>query len=562
MKLFTPILLFAGVSTSLGFLSSDQEAALDTLITTVVQIPNRIPGLGVSIVKQLSEEGTYSVFTKGYGESDLEYGTPIFNNTRFLIASISKSFTATITCKFLHDSFPQHGEAVLDIPIVQLAPNYQFVLSDRFRTEKTTFRDLLAHRTCLNSYGLAVTAGAFDTKEERVFRYRYIEEKCGFRSRFEYSNNMIILAGDVISHLSGIPFDDMVRNFFQLLGMDDSLIVDAVTDYEALDRMSRGYYLMPDGILRKMNATHYNGNSGAASGGVISTLLDMAKYLEFHLNEGIINGNQVVPKAIMQWLRSPSNFVEFTGWRLSDSGESSDSSSGNFAYGLGLDLGVYRGWQRISHDGDLSPFTAKMSLFPAKKLGVFSFSNGPGPLPLQSGHEFLGNQVFDLIEGNLEDMQFGEILSSPKPGKAKVYQYRSVPKTSKMYQSELAGLYGHPYEGVFVVTYDESNTTHPLTIQYGKRGTGTLSETEMANIYKIEWFGEILSLFYAYNGGQPLSDMMLDFNTPDTAVFIDQDGAIEYRRNATLDSFPTIPWDPTSCGPVKERQSINDVILH
>ncbi|ODM96316.1 Serine beta-lactamase-like protein LACTB, mitochondrial [Orchesella cincta] len=471
MKSFTAFILFTSLSSSIGFLSTEQEATLDNLINSVIQRPNRIPGLGISIVKQITGEENYSVFTKGYGNSDVEYAVPVFNNTRFLIASISKSFTATVTCKFLHDTFPQHGESVLDIPIVQLAPNYQFVLSDS--------------------------------------RFRYIQEKCGFRSRFEYSNNMIILAGEIVSHLSGaIPFDDMVRNLFERLGMDDSLIVDAVTDYETLSRMSRGYYLMPDGILRKLNATHYNGNSGAASGGVISTLLDMAKYMEFHLNEGMINGIQVVPKEVMQWLRSPSNFVEFTGWRLSDSGE---RGSGNFAYGLGLDLGIHRGWQRIAHDGDLSPFTARMSLFPVKKLGVFSFSNGPGPLPFQSGHEFLGNQVFDLIENQLEEKQFDKAFTNRKPEKAINCKVRTDPKRPKIQASELAGVYGHPYEGLFQVMYD-GNASTPLSLQYGKRGTGLLSETEETNIYKIEWFGEILSLFYSYNGGQPLLDTLLQLH--------------------------------------------------
>ena len=84
------------------------------------------------------------------------------NQTLFSIGSITKSVTGLLVVKVLSEKFPQLGESVLDTPIIQLAPNLNFTFSDRFRSEFTTFRDLLSHRTCLTNSGIDILLGMND----------------------------------------------------------------------------------------------------------------------------------------------------------------------------------------------------------------------------------------------------------------------------------------------------------------------------------------------------------------------------------------------------------------
>jgi len=88
-------------------------------------------------------------------------------------------------------------------------------------------------------------------------RTRYIPEMCGFRSGFQYSNQMFIMAGDIVSHIAGVPFENLVQEFLNDLNMTDTLIVTDTDDYDTVPNVSRGYYLDKDGALQKMPPAAY-----------------------------------------------------------------------------------------------------------------------------------------------------------------------------------------------------------------------------------------------------------------------------------------------------------------
>lgn len=72
-----------------------------------------------------------------------------------------------LVVKTLSELFPERGDAVLDVPLEQLIPStVNFTLSDRYRAEHTSFRDLLSHRTCLLNGGIELIFGSLPTAEE------------------------------------------------------------------------------------------------------------------------------------------------------------------------------------------------------------------------------------------------------------------------------------------------------------------------------------------------------------------------------------------------------------
>jgi hypothetical protein len=58
-------------------------------------------------------------------------------SSSFAVLSYLQSFTAITSLRVLTEKFPELGEAVLDTPISQLAPQYNLTLIDRSVEDKT-----------------------------------------------------------------------------------------------------------------------------------------------------------------------------------------------------------------------------------------------------------------------------------------------------------------------------------------------------------------------------------------------------------------------------------------
>lgn len=160
---------------------AETEYFIDILMEEIFMKENRIPGVGLAVV----QNGTV-LMSKGYGMKNITSGLAADANTLFAIGSISKvkkkivltctvmfnmkisqSFIAVLVVKTLNELYPKRGAAVLDVPLVQLIPStVNFTLSDRYRAEQTTFRDILSHRTCLSNGGLDLIFGTLPSASE------------------------------------------------------------------------------------------------------------------------------------------------------------------------------------------------------------------------------------------------------------------------------------------------------------------------------------------------------------------------------------------------------------
>lgn len=139
----------------------DIRLKIDAFIETLMK-EKHIPAFGLGIT---SENGS-KVYVKGYGFSNLEEQIPATPSTLFSIGSISKSFTALVVVKTLARRWPSEGAGILDKPIRELAPAYNFTLIDRYRSERTSFKDLLSHRVCTRPEGLGEYMMAFPDAAE------------------------------------------------------------------------------------------------------------------------------------------------------------------------------------------------------------------------------------------------------------------------------------------------------------------------------------------------------------------------------------------------------------
>jgi len=101
------------------------------------------------------------------------------------------------------------------------------------------------------------------------------------------------------------------------------------------------------------------------NGAVNSTVNDLLKYLQFHLDNGKANGRRIISTAQMQQLHRPVTVTV----------------SGDGAYALGWTAQHHRGHAVLQHGGAITGFTSMMVLIPETKTGLVVLNNLGSGLP-------------------------------------------------------------------------------------------------------------------------------------------------------------------------------------
>ena len=152
-----------------------------------------VPGLSVAIVK----DGKL-VFAKGYGVRKLGEPAPVDENTLFPIGSNTKAFTSALLA-----SLVDAGKLSWDDPVYQRLPGFQ--MFDPYVSHEMTIRDLLTHRSGmgLGEGDLLFWPTTTYSRDEIIYRLRFMKPATSFRSRFAYDNLMYIAAGQIIPAVTG-----------------------------------------------------------------------------------------------------------------------------------------------------------------------------------------------------------------------------------------------------------------------------------------------------------------------------------------------------------------------
>jgi CubicO group peptidase (beta-lactamase class C family) len=168
------------------------------------------PGVAVSIVK-----GDSVLHQNVYGLRDIENQLPMTEDTRFAMASVTKSFTAMSVALLVDE-----GKLEWDKPVREYMP--EFILDDPYATQHVTVRDMLSHRTGLPRHDFAalrldISRAAF------IRRMKYLKFNATFREKFQYNNLMYYAAAYLVERIAGIKWEDFVRErIFTPLGMTAS----------------------------------------------------------------------------------------------------------------------------------------------------------------------------------------------------------------------------------------------------------------------------------------------------------------------------------------------------
>lgn len=353
--------------------SAAQLAAIDTTISRLFAL-GLSPGLGVVVVRD-----TQILYMKGFGFADAESRRPFTPQTVFYVASTTKAFTGLAAA-----ILDGQGRFRLDAPLSRYLPGVK--LPAPLDPDSITIRALLSHTHGIGEGPVPMRLAYTGEYRGNDHLIALLAEHQPLRSRdYSYSNTGYNVATLAMDRVTGESWKQTLdRLIFRPLGMrNTSGNVSPVPP----DRLALPYRSTPSGFARvPYGKTDANMQS---AGGLVTTLEDEARWLEAQLNQGRVDGRQVLPAAAVREAQTIQARYQRNVRGVEMMG-----------YGLGWNVGRYKGDTLFVHGGGFAGFATHASFIPGRRLGVVTMAN--------TGD--LGSPLVELVAQGIYD-----VLASDEP---------------------------------------------------------------------------------------------------------------------------------------------------
>lgn len=313
-----------------------------------------LPSASIGIVKngELIFTGNYGVLEEGKKQQPNE-------QTLYAIASNSKAFTSAIIGMLV-----QEGTLSWDDKVKKHLP--YFAMYDPWVSDHITIRDILCHRSGLGTFsGDNIWYKSTATSKEIIEHIKHVPQAFEFRAGFGYSNLMYITAGELIETVTGKTWGDNVKErILDPLAMKRT--ISSITD---LDK--KGNYASPHARKEGENIVipWANWDNVAATGGLISSVEDVSKWMIFNLNNGIQGKDTLLSRNTRNTVWMPHN-----NFPVNHADKNFDKHFSS--YGLGWSLSDYHGRMKVGHTGGYDGMITAITLIPDEQLGIVVLTNG------------------------------------------------------------------------------------------------------------------------------------------------------------------------------------------
>lgn len=297
------------------------------------------------VVGIISPDGTQ---VSGYGNTSNFNPMKVDGNTVFDIASISKTFVATILADMVNQ-----GLVNLNDPIEKFLP-VDSVVVPSYNGHKITLENLATHTSGLPDFPTGwIRNHSYTTQQVYEFvSNTTLSSKPGTKAI--YSDIGMGLLGHILSLRAGVPFDQLVQDrILNVLAMDSTGM-----------RMNASGISVPEDIKYRFAQGHIAGNEVnlefvpetiQSAGAMYSTTNDLLKYLS--ANIGLIQ-----PKV--------KDSIQETHLIRHSFGQSSDNKSLKDYIGLGWTITTDFGKEIIWHTGSIDGYTSIIGFNPSKQIGL------------------------------------------------------------------------------------------------------------------------------------------------------------------------------------------------
>jgi CubicO group peptidase (beta-lactamase class C family) len=308
------------------------------------------PGTSVAIVHREGPE-----WVAGVGKADVAGGRVVTPETLFRIGSTSKAL-ASLSILMLADQ----GKLSLDDPVHKIAPEVWF--ENRWEgTDPVRVVHLLEHTTGWDDMHLREYAKdappSTGLREALDYDHRSRISRWRPGTRMAYCNSGPAVAAYLVAKLTNQRFEDFVeQNLFRPIGMKTATYFPPAAD----SATTTLYH--PDGKTpyRYWNILY------RPAGSINASAQDMAAYLQFYLNRGVVSGAPVVPAADIDRMENPAS--TWAGKQGLKSG-----------YGLSNYWSFHEGFVYHGHNGGVEGGLTEMAYMPDSGVGYFfSINAGNG----------------------------------------------------------------------------------------------------------------------------------------------------------------------------------------
>jgi CubicO group peptidase (beta-lactamase class C family) len=461
-----------------------------------------VPGMSIAIVK----DGK-TIFSKGYGVKEIGKSDKVDGNTLYAIASNSKAFTSAMIATLVQDGKLDWNDRVQTyIPYFEI---YDPVIS-----QHVTIRDILSHRVGLGTFSGDIIWYKSTLKVDKIIkRLKYLPKKFDFRDGYGYSNVMYLTAGEIIKIVTGKSWlENIQERFLNPLNMTRTII--SPNQLEEL-----GNFATPHGLADGKNIPieWVNWEEIAAMGGLISSVNDIAKWMIFNLNNGIIGEDTILEAKSRNLIWTPhNNFVV-------NHTKSNDFDMHFRGYGLGWELSDYHGNIKVSHGGGYDGMISSVTLIPDQKLGVVVLTNG-----MESPTSAITNFTLDTFL-NIEETDWStkglERLEKRNKGDTRIEDRLNARVLDTKPSLELAKYVGTYKSDIYGnITVGLLNNKLTLDFEYSPDLKATLSHWHY-DVWKIIWDKEQAWFKFGtvkFNMDNNLKILGMDFDIPNNDIFFEE----------------------------------------
>jgi CubicO group peptidase (beta-lactamase class C family) len=271
---------------------------------------HRIPGVALGIYL----DGV--VRTRGLGVTNIEDPHPITEHTVFPIASISKTFAATLAMRLV-----EQRKLDLDAPIRTYLPDFR--VQDDAAGRAATMKHLLTHTA-----GWEGQISGPDRGEDTLRNFVATLMPSNMQvappgAAWSYNNAGFSTAGRVMEVITGQSINRAMRELvFQPLGLAHAGTTagDFIVNRFAAGHDGRG---TGGPILQRP----FSPSASVTAGGIGICMADLLAYAKFHLGDGTnANGENILSRASLQQMRAPQLRKQSydddmgIGWHLRNAG--------------------------------------------------------------------------------------------------------------------------------------------------------------------------------------------------------------------------------------------------
>jgi CubicO group peptidase (beta-lactamase class C family) len=355
----------------------DFAAAFDSAIVKTLAKTGDIPGIAFVVIQD-----DKPIFLKAYGLADKEAGLKADLDTLWYMGSTTKSFTALVAAML-----DKEGKIKLSDPVTKYTSGIAF---KNPIPEKITIHDLLSHTSGLQNSPMIQRTAFTGQSEKKDIDYAFANATTvdeAFVGKYRYTNLGYNIYGLLLENNLKLKWQDEIqKRIFDPAGMKHS------TTYISRAQAKKWNVVAPyvwddvTGSIVRSNLPKVDNNMQAA-GGHFMSISDLGKWINLNINQGKLDGKQVIPAELLDLVHTGYTQVTRT----------EPPFSGNGEYGMGWQIGKYRTEKVISHNGGYAGYRAHISYMPDKRIGVGVLVN----------NDLAGGRVADMLAAYAYDLWLG-----------------------------------------------------------------------------------------------------------------------------------------------------------